>query len=848
MGVGETKNALSRLTVAVLRKRCEEAGLDASGLKADLVERLFANADQEASPDAANQPKDVVDGEEDDAAEEPVVVDADADADESPQVISASGDDDALVVHLRDNPADSAGWEHLARLAQQGSIPAVRPLFEELVQSFPRSSLAWCWYVDAELTRNSDGAPDDEAIRELFGRCLIPCPSALLWRKYASYMASTNDTTTAEGVETMKSVYEYSVDMVGEDADAGELWLDYCQFLRNTEATLIATDVAAEQAPSARDMIVRRTYQRALSVPMHKLDVVYKAYETFEQEKNKTLARALLQELAPKLLLTRTALGKRKKILEGVTVGAVCVDPVQRGADGSGSWVCSSFNKASCRGCSALHVCNYCGATTHGAQGCSRSTYSLLASSQKVCTDQWTAVIEFEKSNVQKLEGATPNEPSPQLFARVKHAYDLAGLSLGETPEYWLEYAHWHESEGRPDDAAEVLQRAREALPHCSLLTFAAADLEESRGDGEACKKIYEDVLDAYESNASEAAERGEQSDMPADIRLLYCEYIRTCRRVEDQSSSRKAFMRARKAPGCTWELYASAAMVEWQYDKSDKPARNIFELGLKSFLNEPRYVEQYAEFLIGINDVANARVLFERALNESPTTKIWDMFVDFERAHGTVDTISDAESRRNAACGSTSVKINLLNSLLGRHTLMDLRPASDAYCDYFSSLGAVVPMMRSEAGGISYASIRAQRLAQQAALASVPPPSAPSGAPGRTARAPPPAPPADKRKLPGMLGKFFASLPGPVAFAKFPPPRVDAVLNALKKTDLSEEAIEGYLNDLGYSGGEKRKAIELIEDPALAASRASAASKPPAKDVFRSRQSKMQRAQAEYQ
>ena len=46
----------------------------------------------------------------------------------------------------------------------------------------------------------------------------------------------------------------------------------------------------------------------------------------------------------------------------------------------------------------------------------------------------------------------------------------------------------------------------------------------------------------------------------------------------------------------------------------------------------------------------------------------------------------------------------------------------------------------------------------------------------------------------------------------------------------------------------EKRKAIELVDDPALRASRASASAKPPAKDVFRSRQSKMQRAQAEYQ
>ena len=53
--------------------------------------------------------------------------------------------------------------------------------------------------------------------------------------------------------------------------------------------------------------------------------------------------------------------------------------------------------------------------------------------------------------------------------------------------------------------------------------------------------------------------------------------------------------------------------MIEWRYDKSDKPARNIFELGLKNFLSSTEYVESYAEFLIGINDAANARVLFAR-------------------------------------------------------------------------------------------------------------------------------------------------------------------------------------------------------------------------------------------
>lgn len=850
----DTKNSLMRCTVANLRERCTAAGLDTSGIKADLVARLLGEAKAAPTNEATEDAAPVV-------AEDPVAAnDADGNdhdegnalnmaSDAAPLDASSSMDvDDAFLTHVRANPSDSAALERLARLARAAPIPAARAMFDALTDACPRSSLLWQWYIDAELTRNTSGEPDDDAIRGLFGKCLIPCPSALLWRKYCAYMANTHDITSEEGVATMKSVYEYSVDIVGEDADAADVWLEYCGFLRRAPATLIVADVKPEQAESARDVVVRRCYQRAIMVPLNKLDVVYKEYEAFENEKNKALARALLQDLAPKLLLTRTALGKRKKAYEGVVVGAVCVNPAQHGADASASIVCAGFNKGACRGCPRTHECAFCGATSHGAHECSSKQYALLAKDPKACASQWAAIIDMEKSNPQKLEGANPGEPSPQLFNRVKHAYELAGLSLGETPEFWIEYAHWHDSEGRADDAAEVLQRARDALPYCALLTFAAADLEESRGNAEACKAIYESVLDDYESATAEAIERGEDvTSMPQDVVLMYCEYLRACRRVEDQTSSRKAFMRARKQPGCRWEIYATAAMLEWQYDKSDKPARNIFELGLKHFLTSPQYVERYAEFLTGINDVANARVLFERALEESPSHEVWNLFIAFERAHGTYETIVKAESRRNAAFGATDVKVNLLNALLGRHTVMDLRPATSEYCDYFASLGAVVPLRRAETAHVSYATLRSERLARAAVVAAIPPPIAPSGAP-RAGKKAPPAPPSGMKKLPGALGKFFATLPGPVAFAKFPPPRVEAVLDALQATDLSEGAIEGYLAAMGYKGGEKRKAIELIDDPALAASRSAASAKPPVKDVFRARQSKMQRAQAEYQ
>lgn len=41
-------------------------------------------------------------------------------------------------------------------------------------------------------------------------------------------MVSMNDVMIEEGVNIMKLVYEYFVDVVGEDVDVGDFWMDYC--------------------------------------------------------------------------------------------------------------------------------------------------------------------------------------------------------------------------------------------------------------------------------------------------------------------------------------------------------------------------------------------------------------------------------------------------------------------------------------------------------------------------------------------------------------------------------------------------------------------------------------------
>ena len=117
-------------------------------------------------------------------------------------------------------------------------------------------------------------------------------------------------------------------------------------------------------------------------------------------------------------------------------------------------------------------------------------------------------MINWERSNPQKLtpDAEAGETAHPQLVTRVALAYDQALMSLWNFPDIWLEFAAWHEGNDH-EEAKAVLQRAREALPGCPLVHFAAADLVEARGDATAASAVYESVLDEYEVKCAADAE-----------------------------------------------------------------------------------------------------------------------------------------------------------------------------------------------------------------------------------------------------------------------------------------------------------------------------------------------------
>lgn len=79
-------------------------------------------------------------------------------------------------------------------------------------------------------------------------------------------------------------------------------------------------------------------------------------------------------------------------------------------------------------------------------------------------------------------------------------------------------------------------------------------------------------------------------------------------------------------------QIFVAAALLEYAGDGNDRVARNILEVGLEQFLSVPSYVLKYADFLIGLADIHNARALLERALGQTPAPDakpLWDKFLE---------------------------------------------------------------------------------------------------------------------------------------------------------------------------------------------------------------------------
>lgn len=317
--------------------------------------------------------------------------------------------------------------EILANEAQHLPISEAVPIYEQVLAAFPTAAKFWKQYVEAHMVVNND-----DAIKQIFSRCLLNCLQIPLWRCYIRFIRNVNDRKGVEGQEETRKAYDFMLSYVGADIASGPVWMEYIAFLKSMPAL-------TTQDESQRMTAVRKAYQKAILTPTHHIEQLWKDYENFENSVSRALAKGLVSEYQPKYNSARAVFRELKKFVDDIDWNTLAVPP-------NGSY---------------------------------KEEMQWMA---------WKRLIAFEKGNPQRIDSVSSNK-------RIVYTYEQCLMYLYHYPDVWYDYAIWHSKSGSIDAAIKVFQRALKALPDSEMLRYAYAELEESRGAIQPAKKIYENLL-----------------------------------------------------------------------------------------------------------------------------------------------------------------------------------------------------------------------------------------------------------------------------------------------------------------------------------------------------------------
>ncbi|KUJ10730.1 Suf-domain-containing protein [Mollisia scopiformis] len=580
-----------------------------------------------------------------------------------------------LEDRIKEDPrGDVDAWMSLiAEHRRRNKNDDARAVYERFFKVFPQAAEMWVQYIEMELELDNFGAAEN-----IFGRSLLTVPNVQLWSTYLNYIRRRNDLTndvTGTARSTISQAYDFVLANIGIDKDSGKIWHEYIQFIRSAPGQIGGGSWQDQQKMDQ----LRKAYQRAIMVPMSALNALWKDYDQFEMQLNKTTGRKFLQEKSPGYMTARSA----NNLLENLTRGLVRTTlprlPPMLGFEGDQDYL------------------------------------------QQV--ELWKKWLAWEQDDPLVLK----DDDVQSYKQRMLYVYKQAVMALRFWPETWVDAAEWCYSNGLDKDGDSFLVDGVAANPESCLVAFKRADRLEStlsvteadkslaeRGDivrapfDQLLSTLYElidklkdrkvkdlaklDESDAIDATISAIISRAEADDDEEDaaakdakaaqkatqtkaiqdgyamqtellsrtISFVWIALMRAIRRVQgkgnpkgDVGGSRQIFTDARKKGRVTSDVYVAAALIEHHVYK-DPAGTKIFERGAKLFPEDPNFTLEYLKHLLSIGDTTNARVTFEQVVNRLtqkpellPKAKpLYAYFHKYESQYGELSQISKLEQR----------------------------------------------------------------------------------------------------------------------------------------------------------------------------------------------------------
>ncbi|KAI2616818.1 hypothetical protein GGR54DRAFT_223338 [Hypoxylon sp. NC1633] len=537
-----------------------------------------------------------------------------------------------------DPRGDLEAWMSLIdEQKERHNFDDARAVYERFLKVFPHAAEIWVKYLDMELSL--DNSSEAESI---FTRTLRSIPKVQLWTSYLNYVRRRNDLNdpTGRARQTVSQSYDFVLNTIGQDREAGSIWQDYIQFIRTGPGQVGGTGWQDQQKMD----LLRKAYQRAVSIPMANLNSLWKEYDQFEMGLNKMTGRKFLQERSPSYMTARSANTHLENITRGIERTTLPRLPPAPGFEGEQEYL------------------------------------------EQVRL--WKAWIHWEISDPLVLKSDDP----ATYRQRVLHVYKQALMPLRFWPEMWVDAAEWCFDENvtgpeGQDSGLEFLKDGIEANPESALLGLKLSDRIEStqavREDDvnkaalvqsirAPCDQVLETLysmikrlkdreaaaivkieehsasdiaatgnVDADEEDEGEIKERSSaelakkakikavQDGFAVEIQMLsqHISYLwialaRIYRRLQGQGHGkgsppvgmRGLFIEARQRGRLTSDVYLEIAHMEWDIYRDDV-ATKIFERGAKLFPEKEYFIVKYLEHLHAKRDFTNARVVFSQTV-----------------------------------------------------------------------------------------------------------------------------------------------------------------------------------------------------------------------------------------
>ncbi|GAW13291.1 hypothetical protein ANO14919_026720 [Xylariales sp. No.14919] len=542
-----------------------------------------------------------------------------------------------LEDRIKEDPkGDIEAWFALIEeQKRRHKIEDTRQTYERFLEIFPQAAEVWVAYLELELSLDNFAQAEN-----IFGRTLFSVPHVQLWTAYLNYVRRRNDLNDPSGQarQTVSQAYEFVLNNIGQDRDAGTIWQDYISFIKSGPGQLGGTSWQDQQKMD----LLRKTYQRAICIPTANLNVFWKEYDLFELGLNKMTGRKHLQERSPAYMTARSANTALDNITRGLRRTALPRLPPVPGFDGDQEFL------------------------------------------EQV--KLWKAWVAWEREDPLVLR----SEDLASYQQRILHVYKHALMALRFWPEMWVEAAEWCFENGIAKDGKDTglsfLVDGVVANPESVLLALKHADhieLTQRAGEDEQAKAAlaqavrapYDKVLDTLyemikklkekessavakikEDAASELAANetagGDEDDDEGEIKenststipkqdrikavqdgfavqiqmlsqqisYLWIALARAFRRFQGQGKSspptglRGIFTEARGKGRLTSEVYIAIAHIEWDVYQ-DPVATKIFERGSRLFPESEHFFVEYLKHLHARRDFTNARVVFSQTI-----------------------------------------------------------------------------------------------------------------------------------------------------------------------------------------------------------------------------------------